>query len=60
MVSVHETIVIRHGPRESNFLADYLAKVGLSLPFEMHTFDSPFGEFHSLLQRDIMCPLSLL
>lgn len=34
-------------------MADYLAKVGLSLPFGTHTFDSPFGEGHSMLGRDL-------
>lgn len=47
--SVHGTIVIRHAPRGSNCLVDYLAKVGLSLPYRSHTFASPYGECHSLV-----------
>lgn len=53
LASVHGSTTICHAPRDLNGLADYLAKVGLSLPFGSDTFDSPFGECHSLLQRDV-------
>lgn len=58
MMSAHGSIVIQRVPREANSLADYLAKVGFSLPLGLHTFESSFGECQSLLQRDLLCPLS--
>lgn len=51
--AAHGALVIRYAPRELNSLVDFLAKVGLSLDFGTHTFDSPFGECHSLMFRDL-------
>lgn len=54
--AAHGALVFQHGAREYNFLADHLAKLGLSLPFGEHWFDSPFGECHPILLRDSSPP----
>lgn len=56
LMHTHDAVSVAHSPRETNGLADYLAKVGLLLPFGNHTFDSPFGEYHSLLRQDVESP----
>lgn len=50
----HGNLVIRHVPREANSLADYIAKVGLSLPYGQHIFKSPFGECHTRLLQNLV------
>lgn len=46
-------IVFQHTPQEANTLADYLAKIGLDLHYGAHSFESPFGECHSILAKDL-------
>lgn len=49
MQADHGNLLFQHTPRECNSIADYLAKIGLDLPYGSHWFDSPVGECHSLL-----------
>ncbi|XP_057444772.1 uncharacterized protein LOC130737018 [Lotus japonicus] len=48
----HESLVFQYTPRECNSVADFIAKVGLSLHYGQHWFEHPFGECHSLILRD--------
>lgn len=51
--AAHGSMLFQHTNREANLVADYLAKVGLNLPCGNHWFDSPFGECHGLLAKDL-------
>lgn len=51
--SAHSSLLFQHTSRSANSLADYLAHIGLDLPYGYHYFDSPFGECHSILQQDM-------
>lgn len=52
MRDAHGSLHLQHAPKEANTLADFVAKVGLSLSYGTHWLEAPFGECHYLLKKD--------